>query len=135
MEPTFANRVARRHLHAWSSSDGLIVNIWDDSPPHAPILIEGEWPAGLDKAGFIDFLAGYMMSRGWEIKPKDSWRWEGASAPRQFEVKHPDYHSKDDWPHTAETEREHNEFLNRIRTALEQIGEYAGHKVVVISES
>jgi hypothetical protein len=135
MGPTLANRVARRHLHAWSKEDGIIINVFDDSPPHAPINID-HVPPELDRGAVIDFLAGVITGRGWEVAPgKRPHRWEGSRSPREFFVVRPGHHSGDDHTDWDGDSEEHIAFLRRIMTALEEVGEFAGEKLVIISES
>lgn len=124
-----AKLVAHFYLTAQRPEDTILVNVWDDSPPGAPIYIEGNLPeyADFTKEQVYNWLAGVAQGAGYDIKAEGGFGWGG---PVHFKVKHPTMTTYDD----AVDNEAHHEFLQglvRLFTGLE----YGGHKLYVVSES
>lgn len=82
-------RIATRYLHANRPPNTIAINVWDDSPPGAPLYIEGHrdelwklWEPP-DKAALYSFLAGIAVGAGYEVgsTPGGGWYdgWKGAN--------------------------------------------------------
>jgi len=123
-----ANRVASLYLTARRPENAINVNVWDDSPPGAPIYIEGELPEGADftKAQVYNFLAGASRGAGYKIKAlAGPW-----GRPNRFHVAHPTMKSYDD----AVDHEAHSDFLDGLVTLFSGLG-YGGFEFNVYSES
>jgi hypothetical protein len=124
-----SSRVASLYLMASRPGNTINVNVWDDSPPGAPIHIEGALPqdAEFTKAQVYNFLAGAAMGAGYKIKAKTGLVWGQTS---RFHVAHPTMNSYDD----AVDNKAHTDFLDDLVVLFSGL-EYGGFKFNVYSES
>jgi hypothetical protein len=102
-----SNRVTRRWLRkARQPLNTIAVNVWDDSPPGAPIVIEGNLPTWVSRAAVHQWLADAAIKGGYEIEWYD---WEGLDpgGEQRFKVRHPVMTTYDD----AVDQKEHRRYL------------------------
>lgn len=109
-------------IHATFQMDGYVgpvtkeeiyINVWDDSPPHAPIYIES-CPEGLDEEEVLFSLMKILADAGYKV--------DGTK------VKHPTLEKYDN------DDIAHEKFLSGVVETLKK-GSYNDHPLVVYSES
>jgi len=123
-----APRLAALHLIGRRPERAIHVNVWDDSPPGAPVYIEGELPGTADftKADVYNFLAGVVTGAGYEIEA-GAYRWGIPSHPK---VRHPTMKSYDD----AVDHAAHSAFLHDLVNLFTGL-DFGGIPLNVYSES
>lgn len=89
-----------------AESEEICINVWDDSPPHAPICVES-CPEGLSEKEILSEIFDHLRASGFTID--ENW--------------------------VQESGESHDDFLSGVVIAISSLGSIKGHPLVVYSES
>lgn len=87
-------------------SEEICINVWDDSPPHAPIYVES-CPEGLSEEEILSEIFEHLRASGFTID--ENW--------------------------VRESGESHDDFLSGVVASISSLGSIKGHPLVVYSES